>query len=152
MTDPQPAEPQPRSTPSLPVEQLRAAYAQWSATRAASPDPFLALMSDQVTLGSVIDRYSGDPMAQTYRGRDGARTYLAAITDHWQMLEFETEQTVAEGDTIVWIGHCRWRNHSSGAEVATPLVDIWRFDAEGKAVSFYEMFDSFAFAQSTALV
>ena len=138
-------------TEPLPVEQLRAAYAEWSATRAASPDPFLALMADEVELGSVIDRYSGDPMAARYHSREGARAYLSAITDNWDMLEHETEQTVAEGDTVVWIGRCRWRNRASGAEVATPLIDIWRFDAEGRAVSFYEMFDSLAFAQSTAL-
>ena len=135
----------------LPVEQLRAAYAEWSDTHAASPDAFLALMSEEVALGSVIDRYTGDAMAERFHSLDGARAYLSAITDNWEMLEHETEQTVAEGDTIVWIGRCRWRNRASGAEVATPLVDIWRFDERGKAVSFYEIYDSLAFAQATAL-
>jgi uncharacterized protein len=152
MTDPQPAEEPLRMTQPLPVDQLRAAYAEWSDTRAASPDAFIALMSEEVTLGSVIDRYTGDPMAERFTSPEGARAYLSAITENWEMLEHDTEQTVAQGDTIVWIGHCRWRNRGSGAEVATPLIDVWRFDANGKAVSFYEIYDSLAFAQATRLL
>lgn len=31
-------------------------------------------------------------------------------------------------------------------------VDIWRFDARGKAVSFYKIYDSLGFAQAARLL
>jgi uncharacterized protein len=135
----------------LPVEQLRAAYAEWSASCGASSDPFIALMSEHAVVDSVLGRHSGDPLAQTFRGPDGAREFIAALTGPWEILDHETERMVAEGNTIVWIGTCRLRNRATGAELETPLVDIWRFDDEGKVSSFYEMCDSLAFAQASEL-
>jgi ketosteroid isomerase-like protein len=39
------------------------------------------------------------------------------------------------------IGHCSWRAKASGKVVSTPKADVWRF-ANGKAVEFYEFFDT----------
>jgi uncharacterized protein len=42
---------------------------------------------------------------------------------------------------VVMIGHCAWRNKATGKVVSTPKADSWRF-ANGKAVEFYEYFDT----------
>ena len=57
---------------------------------------------------------------------------------------------VGDGDTVVWIGRCSWRNRHDGKTVDSPKVDIWTF-RNGKAVRFFEMFDSLAFARATGL-
>jgi ketosteroid isomerase-like protein len=77
--------------------------------------------------------------------------YFSAILRDWDMVEFPTEEVVAQGDTVVWIGRCHWRSRSGIAEVNSPKVDIWHFH-DGKAVDILEMFDSLAFARAIRLV
>ena len=64
---------------------------------------------------------------------------------------FPTEKIVADGDTVVWIGRCHWRNKHDGKELNTPKIDVWTF-RNGKAVRFFEMFDSLGFARAASLI
>ena len=57
------------------------------------------------------------------------------------MIEYRPDEFVAQGDRVVMIGHCSWRAKTSGKVVSTPKADVWRF-ANGKAVEFYEFFDT----------
>jgi uncharacterized protein len=41
----------------------------------------------------------------------------------------------------VMLGRCSWRYKKTGKVVSTPKCDSWRF-ANGKAVEFYEYFDT----------
>ena len=134
---------------SLPVEQLRAAYAEWSDSGGMVFDRFLALIGDDAAIGSVLDRHSPAPPAAPARGPEGARAFISALTDTCEILQHVTGQMVSQGDTIVWIGQCRLRNRATGAEFDTPLIDVWRFDEAGKVASFYEMSDSLAFVAAT---
>ena len=54
-------------------------------------------------------------------------------------------------DTVVWIGRCHWRNKHDGKEIDTPKIDVWTFQG-GKAVRFFEMFDSLGFARAASLI
>ena len=51
---------------------------------------------------------------------------------------------------MVWIGRCHWRNKHDGKELDTPKIDVWTF-RNGKAVRFFEMFDSLGFARAASL-
>ena len=130
----------------LPVEQLRAAYAEWSASGGHTFNRFLALIGDDAEIGSVLDRHSPAPPA---RGPEGARAFISALTETCDIEQHVTDQMVSQGDTIVWIGQCRLRNRATGAVFDTPLIDVWRFDEAGKVASFYEMSDSLAFVAAT---
>jgi ketosteroid isomerase-like protein len=57
------------------------------------------------------------------------------------MIEYRVDHFVAQGDRVVMVGHCSWRAKRTGKVVATPKVDTWRF-ANGKAVEFYEFYDT----------
>jgi ketosteroid isomerase-like protein len=57
------------------------------------------------------------------------------------MLEYRVDHFVAQGDRVVMLGHCSWRAKENGRVVSTPKVDSWRF-SDGKAVEFYEYFDT----------
>ena len=57
------------------------------------------------------------------------------------MIEYKVDQFVAQKDRVVMLGHCAWRNKHTGKVVQTPKADSWRF-ANGKAVEFYEYFDT----------
>jgi ketosteroid isomerase-like protein len=46
-------------------------------------------------------------------------------------------------------GVCSWTHKGTGKTCETPKVDIWRF-RDGKAIEFYELFDTAAaFAAAT---
>ena len=67
------------------------------------------------------------------------------------MIDFPTEKILAEGDTVVWIGRCHWKSKTDGKELDTPKIDVWKF-RKGKAVRFFEMFDSLGFAKAAGLL
>ncbi len=134
-----------------PVDALAHAYAQWHATRGASNELFLTLMAEDVEMRTLLDPPELHPMAQTRIGIEHARDYLESLALNLEMIEFPTEEIVAQGNTVVWIGSCHWRDPRTGLEARTPKADIWHFH-EGKAVRVMEMFDTLGFARFSRLV
>ncbi|MEI9927667.1 MAG: nuclear transport factor 2 family protein [Sphingomonas sp.] len=134
-----------------PVDRLRHAYQQWHETKGASSDLFLDLLADEIVMRTVLNPAEPHPMAQERIGIEHARDYLDSLVLNLEMLEFPTEEIVAQGDTVVWIGSCHWRDPRSGREARTAKADIWRF-RDGKAVSVMEMFDTLGFARLNQLV
>jgi hypothetical protein len=128
----------------LPVEELRAAYAEWSEHKGKEFGKFLALFAEDAEIGSVLERYLPAPVPQL-RGPDAVRAFASALTENCEIVSHETERTVSQGRTIVWIGDCTMRNIATETEFSTRLIGIWQFNDAGKAISFYEMGDSFAF-------
>jgi ketosteroid isomerase-like protein len=135
----------------LPVERLRHAYAQWEATRGASGELFLDLMADDVVLETALAPPDFHPLAQPRTGKQHARDYLDSIVLNLEMLSFPTDEIVAQGNTIVWIGSCHWRDPRSGRAAQGPKVDVWRF-RDGKAIRVLEMFDTLGFARLNRLL
>jgi len=131
--------------------RVRAAYEQWHISRGRDPVPFFALADDGIEMGSVLDPPELNNLARCHRGIQRMRDYFTALAAEWEMIEFPTEQVVEQGDTVVWIGRCVWRNRHTGVTVATPKVDIWTF-REGKAVRFFEMFDTLGFARGMGIM
>jgi uncharacterized protein len=133
------------------ADRVRHAYAQWHATRGASPEAFLDMMADDVRMRTVLSPPELHPLAHERSGIENARDYLVSLVLNLEMIEFPTEEVVAERDTVVWIGSCRWRDRKTGEETGTAKVDIWHFE-DGKAVSVMEMFDTLGFAKLNGLV
>ena len=144
-----------RQTPSpttANADRVRHAYAQWHETKGGSPEAFLDLMAEDVRMNTVLDPPDLHPLAHERVGIEDARDYLVSLVLHLEMIEFPTEEVVAQGDTVVWIGRCAWRDRKTGAEARTAKVDILRFNAEGKCVSVMEMFDTLGFARLNGLI
>lgn len=59
----------------------------------------------------------------------------------WDMMDFVTEHVVAQDDPVVMRGRCSWRYNHNGEVVTPPQAGTWRF-ADGKAVEFFEYFDT----------
>ena len=131
--------------------RVRAAYANWQDTLGRDPEPFFALMGDGFEMSSVLDPPHLNELAANHRGPGRVRDYFAALDADWEMIDFPTEQVVAEGDTVVWIGRCTWRNRHTGTVVGTPKVDIWTF-RDGRAVGMLELFDTLGFARGAGLL
>jgi ketosteroid isomerase-like protein len=132
------------------ADRVRQAYRLWHETRGGSPEAFLELLAPDVRMSTVLDPPDLHPLAHERIGIENARDYLVSLVLNLEMIDFPTEEIVAEGETVVWIGSCHWRDRKSGTETRTAKVDIWRF-REGKAVSVMEMFDTLGFARLNGL-
>jgi ketosteroid isomerase-like protein len=123
------------------VAVLTEAYRRWAESKGASGDHWVSLFADNIRFGSLAEPLKTVAYMASYRSRDELGQYFAGITRDWEMLEYRVDHFVAQGDRVVMLGHCSWRAKENGRVVSTPKVDSWRF-SDGKAVEFYEYFDT----------
>ncbi|HVQ06970.1 MAG TPA: nuclear transport factor 2 family protein [Allosphingosinicella sp.] len=126
---------------------LEHAYARWSNTKGGSAEEVLALFDDRIEMRSVLSPELPSELAGSHLLKEQAADYFAALARDWEMIYCDVYQFIADGDDVVMVGRCAWRNRATGAEVDTPKVDIWHFE-NGRATRFMELFDSLAFARA----
>ena len=131
------------------VTILREAYRRWAEGKGKDLDGWMAVLDETVALRSIGQGADGVEFSSARRDRSGVLDYLEHLTRDWEMISFEMEEYVAQGDRVVAIGRCAWRNKRTGKVAETPKIDLWRFK-DGKAVAFSEFYDTaraFAAAQ-----
>jgi ketosteroid isomerase-like protein len=120
---------------------LKDAYDRWADSKGDSADHWTAIFADNIKFGSLAQGSYGAAYLTAYQTRDQLAQYFAGLKRDWEMIEYVTENFVAQGDRVVMLGRCSWRNRHTGKVVATPKADSWRF-ADGKAIEFYEYYDT----------
>lgn len=131
------------------VEILKEAYRLWHETRGGSVDQFIGITDADISFGSLARGAAPMQFAAQYDNREVMRGYFKGLLDEWSMNFYDVRHYIAQGDMVVMQGVCSWTNKATGKTCETPKVDIWRF-RDGKAVEFYEMFDTAAaFAAAT---
>jgi uncharacterized protein len=123
------------------VALLQRAYQLWADSKGASANDWMAICADNIKFGSIAEGDYGAGYLTTYRSRDQLRDYFGGLKRDWDMIEFVVNDFIAQGDRVVMLGSCSWRFKRTGKVVATPKADSWRF-ADGKAVEFYEYYDT----------
>jgi ketosteroid isomerase-like protein len=132
------------------VAMLKHAYARWSDSRGASVDDWMSICDDNISFGSIAQgAVQSVNYLTAYSNRALLKDYFEGIARDWEMLEYVAEHFVAQGDRVVMLGHCTWRFKKNGKVVSTPKADSWRI-ADGKAVEFYEYFDTMQLYQAVA--
>jgi ketosteroid isomerase-like protein len=125
------------------VAALRRAYDRWSETRGRSVEDWLELAHPKFRMRSVADQHVPDEAAVPLLGREGMRSYLEGLLEHWIMERHDVERFIADGDQVAAVIRAVWRNRETNKRIATDLVDVWAFEG-GRAVSMVELFDSAA--------
>jgi hypothetical protein len=120
---------------------LADAYRRWAESRGASADHWISICHPDIRFGSLAETVPSVDYMADYRSRDELGAYFAGLTRDWEMVEYRVDNFVAQGDRVVMLGYCSWRAKQNGKVVSTPKCDSWRF-ADGKAVEFYEFFDT----------
>ena len=69
---------------------------------------------------------------------EGVFMRLAEIGDEFAVVP---EQFVAEGDTVVALGHLAWKHKSTGAPASVETAHVWTL-RDGKAASFHQHVDT----------
>jgi ketosteroid isomerase-like protein len=123
------------------VAVLKDAYRRWHDSRGGSVDHWMSICDENIKFGSLAQGTTGVEYLTAYNARDELKKYFNGLLRDWEMIEYRPDEFVAQGDRVVMIGHCSWRAKASGKVVSTPKADVWRF-ANGKAVEFYEFFDT----------
>ena len=75
------------------------------------------------------------PFTGIYRGRDGAGTFFQEMVGAVDVLALEPQEFVAQGDTVVVLGHYRFRAKATGITYDTDWAMVWWFRS-GKVVKF----------------
>ena len=114
------------------VEGAYASFAQGDVPAA------LGAMADDIQW-TVAD---GFPLAGTYVGPqavlEGVFMRLGEIGDDYAVVP---EQFVADGDTVVMLGHYAWKHKSSGEPAVVKMAHVWTVDG-GKVVRFQQHVDT----------
>jgi len=83
------------------------------------------------------------PFRGTYRGRAEVGTLFQGMHEAVEVQQFEPREFFAQGDTVVALGHYRFRAKATGRIYETDWVMAWRFN-NGKVVEWKTYKDSAA--------
>jgi ketosteroid isomerase-like protein len=123
------------------IATLKEGYRRWHESRGGSVDHWMSICDENVTFGSIAQGPPGAQYLTSYSGRTAMGRYFEGLSRDWEMIEYVVDDFVAQGDRVVMLGRCTFRFRSNGKVVSTPKADSWRF-ADGKAVEFFEYFDT----------
>src|SRR5436305_12743112 len=62
-----------------------------------------------------------------YRGHAGTRQYVSDLSDAWEMVRADVDDTLGVGDVAVVVGRIQYRGKGSGLETETPAGWMLKF-------------------------
>jgi ketosteroid isomerase-like protein len=130
------------------AETIRAAYRLWSDTRGGSVATWLELFADDVVIRSLAGEHAAMGFARGRRGKGDAERYFAELAASWEIVSFEVEEILADGDRVVVLSQVACRSRAAGKVARSPKADVFRF-SDGKVVEFLEFFDTAAALAAT---
>jgi ketosteroid isomerase-like protein len=136
------------STSDENVTKLRHAYQQWHDTRGGSVQTWLDLMADDVRMRSIIDGAGGMEFTRANAGKAGVKSYFEGLATDWEMIHFNADEFIAQGDRVVVLSLVAFRYRKTGKVAESPKADVLRF-RDGKIVEFFEFFDTAAALAAT---
>jgi ketosteroid isomerase-like protein len=92
------------------VEVFRAAIEAFNDRDGTKFDGLLAQDAEIVPVRAAVE-------GTTYRGRDAASRYVAAVDDSWQSLRWEVDEFREVGDVVLALGQIRGKGRGTGASI-----------------------------------
>ena len=123
------------------VAILKEAYRLWHEGRADSMEHWMGLMTDDIDFRSLAGGNKGMEFTKECCCKDEVRGYFEGLGADWEMVYYNADEFVAQGNRVVMIGSCSWRHRKTGNVVDTPKVDIFRM-RDGKIAAFFELYDT----------
>lgn len=125
------------------VARLRRIYREWSDSRGSSFKPWLDLMAEQVRFRSLGGGAPGIEFSRGGVSRADVMRYFDELSQAWEMLRYDVEALIAQGDRVAMLGSCAWRHRHTQKVVETMKADFFRFES-GRVVEFVEFYDTAA--------
>jgi ketosteroid isomerase-like protein len=104
-------------------------------------EALLNLMSEDIKW--TLPEMEGVAFGGTRTGRDAVGEFFAMVNGSQDVVSFEPSKLIAEGDTVVALGHYEWRVRANSREFGADFAHVWTI-RDGKAVGFHEYMDSAA--------
>ena len=123
------------------VAILKEAYRRWHESRAASVEHWMELMTEDIDFRSLAGGQEGMEFTRECCSKDQVRGYFEGLVADWEMVYYNADEYVAQGNRVVMIGSCSWRHRKTGNVIDTPKVDIFRL-RDGKISAFFELYDT----------
>jgi uncharacterized protein len=132
---------------------LEGAYARWGETKGGNVAEILDMFDVEVEMHSALSPDVPDAVAGVHLRREQAAEYFEGLLRDWEMLFYDVDRFIVgeNGEDIVMVGRCAWRNRATGKVVDTPKIDIHTFRS-GKVVRFQEVYDTLGFARALGVV
>lgn len=116
--------------------QVTAFYAAY---RAGDMPTVMAGMAEDVAWQSVGE--APLPWCGAWRGKDGVSAYFAALAGTLQVVAYDIERILADGDWATVLATARVRYHADGSESDYAKVDVLRLES-GRIAEFREFYDT----------
>jgi ketosteroid isomerase-like protein len=104
------------------VGRLQAAVEAFNERDGSKFDRLLAPDAEIVPVRAAIE-------GTTYRGRDAASQYVAAVDESWESLRWEVDEVREVDESVLALGHIRGRGRGTGATIDTRSGWVAQFDA-----------------------
>jgi ketosteroid isomerase-like protein len=98
-------------------ENVEIALAAVDAWNRGDREAFLALWDEEAEFYPLRAQLEGE----SYTGHDGLMRFLAEMTEDFEQVRFEIEETRDAGEQVVGIGRFRARGRASGVDLDVPL-------------------------------
>ncbi len=109
------------------IEVVRRGYEEFAAGRLVEYFESVAIPEFE------LDMSRWGPVAYTYRGRDGFRSFLQVLDRLWERFELEPVRFIAADDRVVVLVDVQARGRESGADVTARYANVWTF-RDGKVI------------------
>jgi len=87
------------------------------------------------------------PFAGTRQGREGVRQFFSKVFEAQDVVEFEPQEYIAQGDKVVVLGRFLIRIKETGRDFASDWAHVWTVQG-GKVKRFYEYVDTGAVSRT----
>jgi hypothetical protein len=124
-------------------ENTRVAQQAYEHFKAGNIQALLDLLSDDVEW--QLPEIENVPFSGARRGREQVGQFFASVNEEQEALQFEPREVIAQGDTVVALGHYLWRVQSTGRTFESDWAHAFTV-REGRIVRFREYVDTAAAA------
>jgi ketosteroid isomerase-like protein len=101
----------------------------------------IGLMTEDVTW--QLPETENVPFAGKRRGHEEVGQFFATLADAQDVLKFEPQEFVAQGDKVIALGQYTWRVKASGREYGGDWAHVFTV-RDGKISGFHEYMDTAA--------
>ncbi len=129
-------------------ENTKTAKRVYELFKSGDVEGFLKMFSDDVSWETP--KVENTPFNGKISGHKNLVNWITMYSDAEEMLVFDQDEFIAQGDKVVVLGHCKTRTKSTNKEYATNLVHILTVK-DDKITGFLELFDTAAAEKAYAL-
>lgn len=129
------------------VDLLKRCYNRWITSRGRDYRHWFDVFSADFHFSSAGGGHHRPGYFKALEREEHLKSYFEGIIRDWKMIEFRADEFIAQENRVVARIFCEWQYRRTGKTAPTHKLDYWRFE-DGKAVEFYESFDTAAMIEA----